>query len=84
MNVFNKSWLISEVPAELLLGLGIYFAATAVILLALSIDAGHYPEFSVWLRTFLRDNPWTRHARCWCYFSTPCGRPADVNARGNS
>jgi hypothetical protein len=41
----NDTLLIASAPAEVLLGLGIFFVIAAVIVLLQSTDEGRYPEF---------------------------------------
>jgi hypothetical protein len=45
MNVLNDTLLIASAPAEVLLGLGIFFVIAAVIVLLQSTGEGRYPEF---------------------------------------
>jgi hypothetical protein len=57
MNVLNDTLLIASAPAEVWLGLGIFFLIAAVIVLLQSTDEGHYPEFGraiIGLRTIRR------------------------------
>lgn len=55
MNILHESCLIASAPAELLVALAIFFCVSMVILLALSIEAGNYPELMEWVRR-LADN----------------------------
>lgn len=45
----NASTLINDVPAEQLLGLGLFFGCAALILVALSAETGNYRDFSDWV-----------------------------------
>ena len=48
--MINKT-LMTDVPAETLLGLGLLFGTAAIVLLILSTEAGNYPEFRRWLQS---------------------------------
>jgi hypothetical protein len=48
MNILHESCLIASAPAAVLVGLAIFSCVCAVILLALSIEAGNYPELVGW------------------------------------
>lgn len=61
--------LIATVPAEQLLQLGLFFGLAAIILLALSIEAGSYPELRQLLRSTRNRLSWKRARRRW-YFNT--------------
>ncbi len=50
----STTTLIANVPAEMLLLLGILFFTSATVLLALATEAGTYPEFAQWLRAARR------------------------------
>jgi hypothetical protein len=43
MNISHESLLITSAPAEILVGLAIFFCVSAALLFALSIEAGTYP-----------------------------------------
>ena len=68
----NTEALISYVPAEMLLGLGLLFGTAAIVLLALSVESGRYPEFRQWLSAITRLLPRRRLRRRW-HFNT-CSR----------
>lgn len=65
----NTKALIAEIPAELLLGLGLLFGITALVLITLSTEAGNYPEFRRCLLAITRLVPRRRLRRRW-YFNT--------------
>ena len=44
MNTLNDTLLIASAPAEVLLGLVVFFIIVAIFLFVQSIDEGHYPE----------------------------------------
>jgi hypothetical protein len=46
----NTQSLIASAPAELVLGLGIFFGLAAIILFALAMEAGNYRDLTRWLR----------------------------------
>ena len=62
----NNQTLIASAPAELLLGLGIFFGLAAIVLLLLSAEAGNYPQISGWLQVIRRSR--LRPRRRW-YFN---------------
>lgn len=51
MQTAHHSALISAVPTQDLLLLGIVFTAAALILLAISVEAGNYPKITAAMRT---------------------------------
>lgn len=59
----NKQTLIASAPAELLLGLGIFFGLVTIVLLLLSAEAGNYQEITVWLKAIRRSR--LRSRRRW-------------------
>lgn len=65
----NTQLLITNVPTELLLELGFFFGLAAIILLALSIEAGNYRELGQLLRHTRNRLSWKRARRRW-YFNT--------------
>lgn len=65
----NKETLIANAPAELLLGLIIFFGLVAIILFVLSVEAGNYSELTQWLRNVRGTGHRSRLRRRW-YFST--------------
>lgn len=75
----NTTTLMTDVPAETLLGLGILFGTAAIVLLALSTEAGNYPELRRWLQTagrlVARRRP--RH-RCYLNLGRGCRRPTEL------
>ena len=56
--------LIATVPAEQLLGLVILFIGSALVLLLLAIEAGHYADLAENWRSLRRKLRWT-HPRRW-------------------
>ena len=50
----NNQTLIASAPAELLLGLGIFFGLAAIVLLLLSAEAGNYREITIWWQAIRR------------------------------
>lgn len=71
----NTTTLMTDVPAETLLGLGILFGTAAIVLLALSTEAGNYPEFRQGLRAMRHLLPRLRRRRRWHF---PTTRPAEL------
>lgn len=54
MNILHESLLIASAPVEILVGLAIFFCVCAVVLFALSMEAGNYPALQRWF-TQLRE-----------------------------
>lgn len=75
----NTKVLIADIPAELLLGLGLLFGTAAIALLALSTESGNYPEFRQWLAEIARLLPRRRFRRRW-YANTcrDCPRESEL------
>jgi hypothetical protein len=44
MNTFSDSLLITSAPTEILVGLAIFFSIAALLLVALSMEQGHYQK----------------------------------------
>ena len=61
----NTKALITDIPAEMLLGLGLMFGTAAIVLLALSTESGNYPEFRRWLKAATCLLPRRRLRRRW-------------------
>jgi hypothetical protein len=56
MKILEDSLLIASTPPEILVGLGIFFCISALILLALAAEEGRYPELGHWLGGLKRVN----------------------------
>jgi hypothetical protein len=63
MNTLIDSLLISSAPAEVLIGLSVFFTLAALILLLLTMEQGGYRNFRGWLGQQLKNNAWTRRSR---------------------
>jgi hypothetical protein len=55
MNILHESCLVTAAPAATLVGLAIFFCISAVILFALSIEAGNYPAVVRWIARLRRN-----------------------------
>ncbi len=74
----NTTTLIAQAPAEIILGLVLFFTVAAIVLLALSAEAGNYRDVSRDLRTLRRTILGVRPRRRWM-FNT--GRADKARAR---
>ena len=75
MNTFIDSLLISSAPAEVLIGLSVFFTLAALILLLLKMEQGGYRNFRGWLGQQLKNNAWTRRSRrkqWWLVYRAQC------------
>jgi hypothetical protein len=73
MNTFNDSLLITSAPTEILVGLGIFFCIVGLILFALSIAEGNYPEFLRRIKRVGMINAWIRRERShWLFDRNAC------------
>jgi hypothetical protein len=63
MNTFVDSLLISNAPAEVVIGLSVFSTLAALILLLLTMEQGGYRNFRGWLGQTLKNNAWTRRSR---------------------
>lgn len=77
----NTQPLIATAPPELLLGLGIFFGISALILVLLAVEAGNYPEFRHWLRQVRGNRPWRQYRRRWWFNHGSPDRCSDCSAR---
>ena len=57
MTIFNDSLLIAAAPPEILVGVGVFFCISSLILFVLSVEAGNYPELSGWIRSIAAIKP---------------------------
>ena len=64
MNIVNESCLITSAPTEILVGLAIFFCICGVILFALSIEAGNYPELVRWFNKLSGNDTGARREHC--------------------
>lgn len=67
MNTFIDSSLIASAPAEILIGLGLFFCIAGLILLVLSVEERNYPQFRRWIKRVATNCRWARggHRRWW-------------------
>ena len=65
--------LIASAPAELLLGLGVFFITSALVLLVQAIETGNYPEVSRCLDRAAGGLSRVRSRRRW-WFNLPTSR----------
>jgi hypothetical protein len=63
MNIVNESCLITAAPAEILVGLAIFFCISGVILFALALEAGNYPMLVCWIARLGRHYAGARRER---------------------
>lgn len=68
MNTFTGSLLIASAPTEILIGLGVFFCIAGVVLFALSVEAGSYPQVLRWNKRVVMNETWTRRGR-WLFVS---------------
>jgi len=77
----NTQSLIANAPTELLLGLGIFFGISALILVLLATEAGNYAEFSQWRRQIRGFRPWRLYRRRWWFNNGSPARCIHCDAR---
>lgn len=63
----DTATLIAQAPAEILLGLALFFTVASLSLLALSIEADNYPELLQFHRYLWRALDFTRPRRRWSF-----------------
>lgn len=75
----NTTLLVTQAPAETLLGLLLFFIFSATILVALAAEAGHYRDLNGVMRTLQRKLCELRPRRRWL-FNTGIGEQTKFSA----